>query len=504
MLPGHPRHPALRRGRRAGRGGAHPAPGAGAARRAVGATALPGQLHLRRAPGVLRRLPAHPGRARAAPAAVRGGVPGQRDHRRRHLGLRRPRPASPAWPRPATTRVCVGGVGFFNRRSPLGRGAARPVRRGHWAPEFGVTSPTCFDAQVDRLAERAAALPAERPLFLFVNVAALHQPNRFYLPGADGRTAGTPTPPRWSTSTGTSAGCSPLRHRAGPAAASRSSAPTTAPPTARTATPATASATTSCGPSPTPSSSCDRGNGDQHRHGPRRLAVPALPLRVPAQDRLPAAAAPAAAAPSSGRAEPRDALFLYVHLPFCEMRCGFCNLFTRANAPAGAGRRPTCGQLRRQAERVARRARRRRRVRPGGVRRRHADLSDRRRADGCSTSSRAPRAPAAGRTAVGGDLAGHRDRRPAGVLAAHGVHPGQHRRAELRRRRGARRRPPAAARRGGGRARRDPRRRRPGAQHRPDLRHRRADRGDLAGLAWTRRWPGGPRSCTSTRSTSAR
>lgn len=32
--------------------------------------------------------------------------------------------------------------------------------------------------------------------------------------------------------------------------------------------------------------------------------------------------------------EARDALMLYVHLPFCEMRCGFCNLFTRANPPA--------------------------------------------------------------------------------------------------------------------------------------------------------------------------
>jgi oxygen-independent coproporphyrinogen-3 oxidase len=31
---------------------------------------------------------------------------------------------------------------------------------------------------------------------------------------------------------------------------------------------------------------------------------------------------------------PQDALFGYVHLPFCEMRCGFCNLFTRANPPA--------------------------------------------------------------------------------------------------------------------------------------------------------------------------
>lgn len=29
--------------------------------------------------------------------------------------------------------------------------------------------------------------------------------------------------------------------------------------------------------------------------------------------------------------EERDSLFLYVHLPFCEMRCGFCNLFTTSN-----------------------------------------------------------------------------------------------------------------------------------------------------------------------------
>lgn len=29
------------------------------------------------------------------------------------------------------------------------------------------------------------------------------------------------------------------------------------------------------------------------------------------------------------QSENRSSLFLYVHLPFCEMRCGFCNLFTR-------------------------------------------------------------------------------------------------------------------------------------------------------------------------------
>ena len=28
--------------------------------------------------------------------------------------------------------------------------------------------------------------------------------------------------------------------------------------------------------------------------------------------------------------EPRDALFLYIHIPFCSYRCGFCNLFALA------------------------------------------------------------------------------------------------------------------------------------------------------------------------------
>lgn len=32
--------------------------------------------------------------------------------------------------------------------------------------------------------------------------------------------------------------------------------------------------------------------------------------------------------------EDRAALALYIHLPFCEMRCGFCNLFTTANPQA--------------------------------------------------------------------------------------------------------------------------------------------------------------------------
>ena len=52
------------------------------------------------------------------------------------------------------------------------------------------------------------------------------------------------------------------------------------------------------------------------------------------------------------RDEPVEALFLYVHLPFCEMRCGFCNLFTRSNAPAEQVT-AYLAQLRRQAVEVS-------------------------------------------------------------------------------------------------------------------------------------------------------
>jgi oxygen-independent coproporphyrinogen III oxidase len=52
-------------------------------------------------------------------------------------------------------------------------------------------------------------------------------------------------------------------------------------------------------------------------------------------------------------AERRDALFLYIHVPFCEMRCGFCNLFTAAR-PKGSFVAAYLDALARQCRRVRR------------------------------------------------------------------------------------------------------------------------------------------------------
>lgn len=51
--------------------------------------------------------------------------------------------------------------------------------------------------------------------------------------------------------------------------------------------------------------------------------------------------------------EPRDSLFLYFHVPFCESRCGYCNLFSLAR-PDGDLVDRYVRQVQRQAERVAR------------------------------------------------------------------------------------------------------------------------------------------------------
>lgn len=47
----------------------------------------------------------------------------------------------------------------------------------------------------------------------------------------------------------------------------------------------------------------------------------------------------------------REALFLYIHVPFCEMRCGFCNLFTQAKPKSNLVYQ-YLDALRRQAARV--------------------------------------------------------------------------------------------------------------------------------------------------------
>ena len=81
--------------------------------------------------------------------------------------------------------ACVGGVGFFNKQNPLGRVLPGFFDESHWEPEFGVAEPRSTEHQIGRAVETLARVPRGRRVFLFLNISAVHQPNRFYLPGAE-------------------------------------------------------------------------------------------------------------------------------------------------------------------------------------------------------------------------------------------------------------------------------------------------------------------------------
>jgi hypothetical protein len=79
--------------------------------------------------------------------------------------------------------ICVGGVGFFNQLTPLGGTLPALFDESHWSPNLGVTEPRSTEYQVNLALRRVAEQSPTRRLFLFLNVSAIHQPNRCYLPG---------------------------------------------------------------------------------------------------------------------------------------------------------------------------------------------------------------------------------------------------------------------------------------------------------------------------------
>jgi len=77
--------------------------------------------------------------------------------------------------------LCIGGVGFFNRRTPLGSVLPGLFQESYWSPELGVADPRSTEHQVE-LACRLLRRKRDRPWFLFLNISAIHGPNRHYLP----------------------------------------------------------------------------------------------------------------------------------------------------------------------------------------------------------------------------------------------------------------------------------------------------------------------------------
>jgi len=77
--------------------------------------------------------------------------------------------------------ICAGGVGFFNERTALGRVLPNLFQASRWCPEFSVVDRESTRHQFAWVASELGETAG--PAFVFVNVSAIHQPNRGYVDG---------------------------------------------------------------------------------------------------------------------------------------------------------------------------------------------------------------------------------------------------------------------------------------------------------------------------------
>lgn len=76
--------------------------------------------------------------------------------------------------------ICIGGVTYFSRETPLGSVLPDLFDEDHWRPEFCSPEPDSTRRQVDHALENAERHNG-RPVYLFVNVSATHVPHGHYL-----------------------------------------------------------------------------------------------------------------------------------------------------------------------------------------------------------------------------------------------------------------------------------------------------------------------------------
>lgn len=81
--------------------------------------------------------------------------------------------------------ICIGGVGFFNKLSPLGTVLPNLFHESHWSPDLGVTSPSSTENQVRLAIEILNHYPMTQRLFMFLNISAIHQPNCIFCKNVD-------------------------------------------------------------------------------------------------------------------------------------------------------------------------------------------------------------------------------------------------------------------------------------------------------------------------------
>lgn len=78
--------------------------------------------------------------------------------------------------------ICLGGVGFFNKRTEINRILPGFFMESAWRTAFSCHIKESFDHQLEWLEKRMERQAPEQKVFLYVNVDSIHYPNSFYLP----------------------------------------------------------------------------------------------------------------------------------------------------------------------------------------------------------------------------------------------------------------------------------------------------------------------------------
>ncbi|MGX8796205.1 STM4013/SEN3800 family hydrolase [Fusibacter sp. JL298sf-3] len=80
--------------------------------------------------------------------------------------------------------LCVGGVGFFNKRTPINSVFPSLFKKSYWHPSFSCHIKESFDHQLTFIERKLKSYAPDQRLFMYLNIDTIHYPNAFYVEGA--------------------------------------------------------------------------------------------------------------------------------------------------------------------------------------------------------------------------------------------------------------------------------------------------------------------------------
>ncbi len=81
------------------------------------------------------------------------------------------------------TTCCIGGVSFFDKRTPIGNVLPGFFQQSYWRPSFGCMVKDSARNQVDFAVGKLRQIPEQQRVMMYLNISAIHYPNYFYVPG---------------------------------------------------------------------------------------------------------------------------------------------------------------------------------------------------------------------------------------------------------------------------------------------------------------------------------